>query len=218
MDHRLAGLVVHASRFLRFVKLKRSISWNWHFKSGPNKTVTVITQRKKGNNSLCGKDVKSYVLGFYRNSQSLKCVSSVLDQWIDIFLNTHHNFMVIILIATYVDWIFFSCSKASSYWVFDGLSKKPCPQVADTGYRTYANSQTSTIDAQLVHETRINLFVWYSSSAEFRMFRGGYFALLVSAAIGLKIISTEERSCKVTTDRGKVDLSPLARSDGKHAA
>lgn len=31
---------------------------------------------------------------------------------------------------------------------------------------------------------------------------------------GLKVLSTEEKSCKVTTDKGRVDLSGVAKSDG----
>lgn len=37
-----------------------------------------------------------------------------------------------------------------------------------------------------------------------------YSLLITYSALGLKIISTEEKSCKVTTDKGKIDLSPLA--------
>ena len=34
--------------------------------------------------------------------------------------------------------------------------------------------------------------------------------ILPCSVLNLKILSTEEKSCKVTTDKGLVDLSPLA--------
>ena len=45
----------------------------------------------------------------------------------------------------------------------------------------------------------------------YNCFVSAYILLSLSVlALSLKVISTEEKSCKVTTDKGKVDLSPLA--------